>query len=319
MNKVLIGVGALALVGLFEGAYHALTYFAERRREEVRRRVQTLAEGGARGPSLLRQRRRSSIGFIDELLREVSFLQRLETLIEQAESTTTVARHLLVSLVAAAVGVVAAIVLKKPALAPLLAAIGAAAPTLLLLAARDERDRKLSEQLPNALDMMARSLRAGHALPSAFKLVATEMPAPINMEFARAYEEQNLGMTFEKAVLQMVARTPRNRDFKIFAVSVIVQKQTGGNLVEIMEKLAETIRGRYQFYGKLKALAAEGKLSGMVLGALPIITGLVFSIVNPKYTSKLVLEPMGRLFLIYAVVTWFVGIIWLRRMGKVEL
>jgi tight adherence protein B len=319
MNKVLIGVGALALVGLFEGAYHALTYFAERRREQMKRRLQSMTENGGRGPSLLRQRRRSSIGFVDALLGEISVVQRLDTLIEQAESGTTVARHLLVSVVAAAAGAVLAILLRKPVLAPMFFGIGACAPTLWLVSLRAKRDRKLSEQLPNALDMMARSLRAGHALPSAFKLVATEMPAPINMEFARAYEEQNLGMSFERTVLQMTSRSPRNRDFKIFAVSVIVQKQTGGNLVEIMEKLAETIRGRYQFYGKLSALAAEGNMSGMVLGALPVITALAFSILNPKYTVKLVVEPMGRMFLVYAVIAWIVGILWLRRMGKVEL
>lgn len=318
MTKFLIGVSVLALVALFEGAYHALSFFAERRREDLRRRLQSLAEGGARGPSLLRRSRRSAIPFLDELL-DLPVLRGLETLIEQAGVATTVARHLVWSTVAAAVAGLVGLVMKGPALALMFLPLAGGAPTIWLLIQRERRNQKLSEQLPNALDMMARSLRAGHALTASFKLVATEMPAPINLEFARAFEEQNLGMSFEKAVLQMTSRAPRNRDLKIFAVSVIVQKQTGGNLVEILEKLAETIRGRYQFYGKLEALAAEGGLSGLVLGALPVLTGILMTFLRPKYAVALVAQPMGRLFLMYAVISWFVGLIWLRQMAKVRL
>jgi tight adherence protein B len=318
MTKFLIGVSVLALVALFEGLYHAFNFFAERRREDLGRRLQALTEGKVRGPSLLR-RRGSGLPFLDELLRDLPLLSGLETLIEQAGAGTTAARHLVTSAVAAMAAGLFGLVLRGPAVAAPFLMLGAVVPTLLLLVRRQRRSLKLSEQLPNALDMMARSLRAGHALTASFKLVATEMPAPINLEFARAYEEQNLGMSFERAVLQMTTRAPANRDLKIFAVSVIVQKQTGGNLVEIMEKLAETIRGRYQFYGKLEALSAEGKLSGMVLGVLPVITGLVIAFINPKYAVTLVAQPMGRMFLMYAVVSWVVGLLWLGRMGKVQL
>lgn len=319
MTKFLIGAGALTLVALFEGLYHALTFFAERRRENLRRRLQALADGDQRGPSLLRRHQPSAVPFLDELLRDLPVTRRLERLIEQAESSTTVVRHLGLTLVAAAVGSVVGLALRGPALGALFFVAAACGPTVWLLVLRDRRGEKLSEQLPGALDMMARSLRAGHALTASFKLVATEMPSPINLEFARAYEEQNLGMSFEKAVMQMISRAPGNRDLKIFAVSVIVQKQTGGNLVEILEKLAETIRSRYQFYGKLSALAAEGKLSGVVLGALPLGTALAMSIINPKYTTVLLAEPMGRMFLMYAIASWLFGIVWLRAMGKVEL
>ena len=120
-------------------------------------------------------------------------------------------------------------------------------PLFFVLFKRSQRSTKLSQQLPDALEMMARSLRAGHALQSAFKMVATEMPTPVSIEFARAFEEQKLGMPFEKAVADMTLRAPDNQDLKIFALSVIVQKETGGNLVEIIEKIADTIRGREKF------------------------------------------------------------------------
>src|SRR4030095_15369250 len=186
-----------------------------------------------------------------------------------------------------------------PAVAPVLGILGLVAPVFIVVIIRQQRSLKLSEQLPDALDMMSRSLRAGHALPSSFKLVATEMPPPVSIEFARAFEEQNLGMPFERAVVQMTKRAPNNADLKLFAVSVIIQKETGGNLVEIIEKIAETIRSRYRFYGKLRALTAEARVSAWVIGALPFVAGLATFVVNPVYMSLLFTSPLGKMFLAY--------------------
>ena len=319
MNNLLIGAAALAVVALFEGLYYALTFLSERRREDLRRRLRTLGGTDQGRLSVLRAGRLASNATLDGVLAGIPALQRLGTLIDEAQVGGTVAGLLAVSTAAALIGGFAGLVLRGPAMGALFFGVGAAAPTVRLYLARQSRSRKISEQLPSALDMMARSLRAGHALTSAFKLVATEMPGPINFEFARAHEEQNLGMSFEHAVLQMTARAHKNRDIKIFAVSVIVQKETGGNLVEILEKLAETIRGRYQFYGKLSALSAEGKLSGLVLGALPIVIALMLMMVNHDYLLPLVNSPMGRVIVGYAITSWVFGLIWLRQMGKVEL
>ena len=149
--------------------------------------------------------------------------------------------------------------------------------------------------------MMARSLRAGHALSSAFKMVATEMPTPVSIEFARAFEAQELGMPFEKAVADMTRRAPDNQDLKIFALSVIVQKETGGNLVEIIEKIAETVRGREKFQGKLRGLTAEGRMSSYVVGALPFVSLLVHAVtINREYLMPLFNEPVGHYILGYA-------------------
>jgi tight adherence protein B len=321
MRQLLIGLGALGVVALVEGLYHSVRFLSERKREELRRRLQTL--GGNPDEvghfSLLRQGNLARTPFLDDLLRGLPFLERLEQLIDQAQVSLTVAQLLTSSaLTALALGTVMGLAL-GPLGALVLAPLGAVAPTLIVLSIRQKRSRKLSEQLPDALDMMSRSLRAGHALTSAFKLVASEMPNPIALEFGRAFEEQNLGLSFERAVLQMIKRTPGNRDLRIFAVSVIVQKETGGNLVEILEKIAETIRARYRFFGKLRTLTAEGRLSGLVLGLLPIVTGLLVSLTNPRYLSVLVVTPMGRNILVYAIVSWIVGLLWLRQMAKVEL
>jgi tight adherence protein B len=197
--------------------------------------------------------------------------------------------------------------------------MGGAIPIMFVLWKRSHRSKKISEQLPDALDMMGRSLRAGHALSSSFKMVASELPPPISLEFARAFEEQNLGLPFEKAIAQMVKRSPTNRDLKIFAVSVIVQKETGGNLVEIIEKIADTIRQRYRFFGKLDTLTAEGRMSSYILGALPILTGLFIGFTNPPYVMLLFTTTMGNKIFAAAVIMWVLGFAWMRRMSKVTI
>jgi tight adherence protein B len=319
MQELLIGLGALAVVAFIEGLVNTVRFMSERRQEELRRRLQSLGASDNTGPSLLRKGRMAGVPFVDDLLRGMPVLERLELLLEQAQVALTVAQLIAYSVLGALMaGTMAALFLRPLAGLPL-ALLALLVPTFVVYGIREKRSRKLSEQLPDALDMMSRSLRAGHALSSAFKLVASEMPSPVNIEFGRAFEEQNLGLSFEKAVIQMTARAPNNQDLKIFAVSVIIQKETGGNLVEILEKIAETIRSRYRFYGKLRALTAEGRMSGVVLALLPIATALGLAALNPGYMAGLFDTSVGKFCLMYGVGSWALGIVWLRHMGKVEL
>jgi tight adherence protein B len=320
MRTILITVVAVAGFALLEGLLHTVRWMRERKQDELKRRLQSLgASQGGGTTSLLRGGNLSENESMDAFLRLVPLTARIEALLEQAEVRITVARLLTFSGVGFLTGFVLGLLSHLGmALSLVLAPIGALLPFAYVRFIRDRRSTKLSEQLPDALDMMARSLRAGHALPSSFKLVATEMPSPINTEFARAFEEQNLGMPFERAVVQMTKRAPANRDLKIFAVSVIVQKETGGNLVEILEKIAETIRARYRFYGRLRTLTAEGRMSGYILAALPICAGVFIGFTNPDYSSLLISDRIGQMALGYAVVTWTVGLLWMRSMTKVE-
>ncbi len=319
MRTILIGVVAVAGFALIEGLFHTLRYFRERKHDELRRRLQSLGSAAAGSTSLLRQGNLSHNPSIDAFLRLFPVAARAEGLLEQAEVRITVARLLTFSGVGILLGFVFGLLSHMGAwMSLVLAPIGALLPFGFVSFMRQRRSNKLSEQLPDALDMMARSLRAGHALSSSFKLVSSEMPSPINTEFARAFEEQNLGMPFERAVAQMTKRAPANRDLKIFAVSVIVQKETGGNLVEIIEKIAETIRARYRFYGKVRTLTAEGRMSSYILAALPICTGIFIGFSNPEYSSLLITDPIGHAALAYAGVTWTIGLLWMRRMTQVE-
>lgn len=319
MRTILIGVVAVAGFALIEGLFHTVRYFRERKNDELKRRLQSLGLTTAGSASLLRQGNLSHNPGIDSFLRMFALSARTEALLEQAEIRITVARLFTISGVGILLGFVLGLLSHFGIIMSLiLAPVGGGLPFAFAVFMRNRRSNKLSEQLPDALDMMARSLRAGHALASSFKLVSSEMGSPINTEFARAFEEQNLGMPFERVVAQMTKRAPGNRDLKIFAVSVIVQKETGGNLVEIIEKIAETIRARYRFYGKLRTLTAEGRMSSYVLAALPICTGIFIGYTNPEYSSLLIRDPIGQAALAYAVVTWLVGLIWMRRMAQVD-
>jgi tight adherence protein B len=320
MRAVVIGVVTFAAVFLLEAVVHTLRFFGDRQQDELKRRLQSLGTAEAVKFGLLRQGRLAASPVIDAILRGIPVSQRLEDLLEQAEVNITVARLLtycgIGALALFSLGVMSA---AGPVAALLLVPIGAMLPIMFVNWKRARRSTKLSEQLPDALDMMGRSLRAGHALSSSFKMVASELPAPISLEFARAFEEQNLGLPFEKAIAQMVKRCPTNRDLKIFAVSVIVQKETGGNLVEIIEKIAETVRQRYRFFGKLDTLTAEGRMSSYILGALPILTSLFIGFTNPPYIKLLFTTHMGNVIFGFACVSWVIGFVVMQRMAKVSI
>jgi tight adherence protein B len=320
MRALFIGVLTFAAVFLLEAVVHTVRFFGDRKQDELKRRLVQLGTPEAATFGLLRAGRLSASPVIDAILRGIPVTQRLEDLLEQAEIGITVARLLtycgVSALVLFALGLLSA---GGPILSLILLPVGGALPIMVVSWQRSRRSRKISEQLPDALDMMGRSLRAGHALSSSFKMVASELPAPICLEFARAFEEQNLGLPFEKAIAQMVKRCPSNRDLKIFAVSVIVQKETGGNLVEIIEKIAETIRQRYRFFGKLDTLTAEGRMSSYILGALPILTAFFIGFTNPPYVMLLFTTKMGNSIFGYACVSWLVGFVVMRRMSKVTI
>jgi tight adherence protein B len=321
VRELLILTFCLVAVAALEGTRQLLRWSKDRRRGELQRRLQAVVGdpmAGA-GTTLLRKGKLAASPALDALLRTLPLAARAETLLERADSRLTVAQLFGATALAGCAGLAAGAVLQLGlGLGALLAVGGMMAPYLLLVVAGARRSNKLSEQLPEALEMMSRSMRAGHALTSAFEVVATEMPEPVSIEFGRAFESQRLGLPVDQAIVQMTHRTPGNRDLKIFAVSTVIQRETGGNLAEILGNIAETIRARYRFYGKLRALTAEGRASAVVLGALPIVVALLLRIMNPEYFGVLV-TPTGKLIVLFAVVIWLVGVTWLVSLTKVDI
>ncbi len=318
MRDGILIVASLALFASLEALLYAIHRTRDQRQAELRRRLQAVGKSGTLGPDLLRHPRMARDPRIAELVRRLPLAAGAEALLEQAGTSSTVARFYLVSVGAALAGAVLGMVLRLGPAALLVAAVLGATPLLYLRLTAERRSRLLSEQLPDALDTMSRSLRAGHAISAAFQVVASEMPQPISIEFARAYEEQRLGISADAAVQQLSARALRNGDLQIFAVSVAIQRETGGNLAEILGNIATTVRERFKFNGKLRALTAEARGSTVVLAALPIGVAVLVSVLNPGYLAPLTRTPQGRTILMYAIVSWLFGLAWLKKMSNLR-
>jgi tight adherence protein B len=320
MRTIYVLLISAGLVVVLESTFFALRLMVRRRSLEVAARLRALAAADAAYQGLLRRGRLSNSPGLAAVLRRIPLALRTERLLESADSELTVARLWGYSGLGAGAALVLGVALHLLLpIAVVLVVVGVLVPTALVWAAAARRSRKLSEQLPEALDMMSRSLRAGHAISAAFQMVATEMPSPVNLEFGRAFEEQRLGRSLDSAILHMTERSPNNRDIKIFAVSAVIQRETGGNFSEILQGIAETIRARYRFEGKLRAITAEGRASGFILSVLPIVFAALLLLVNPGYLTPLFADRSGHYIILYALLTWAAGVLWLYRLTKVAL
>ncbi len=320
MRTLFIIASGIAFVIALEALLSGFRYLSQRRTRDIRRRLQAVGEGSSSASGLLRSGKLARNARLAALLERLPLARRTERLLESADAQVTVAQLWSYSAGLAAAPLAVGLGLgTSPGPLLLLMLLGGALPTLLTMVAADRRNRAVSEQLPEALDMMSRSLRAGHATSAAFQIVALEMPQPVSVEFARAFEEQRLGLPLDRAVLHMTERLRRNRDVKILAVSVIIQKETGGNLAEMLSGIAETIRARYRFQGKLRALTAEGRASALILGLLPVGFVLLIQLVSPGFTSPLVAHPFGRVMALFGTVSWLAGLAWVYRLTKVDV
>ncbi|ABA88996.1 Flp pilus inner membrane protein TadB, putative [Syntrophotalea carbinolica DSM 2380] len=191
-------------------------------------------------------------------------------------------------------------------------------PFAYLKLAENTYHARFQDQLPEALDLLARALRSGHAMTSGLEMVAAEMDPPISSEFGAAVDEINLGLTFQEAFENLCERVP-STDLRFFAISVIIQRETGGNVAEILDSISRLIRERIQFKRQVKALTAEGRLSAMVLIGLPIaLFGYIF-FVNHQYLSLLWTEPLGQYMLAGAIVLQILGAFIIKKIVTIEL
>jgi tight adherence protein B len=228
-------------------------------------------------------------------------------LLELADSKLSVEKFALICI---SMGTAGTIVCLLAPISPLIApGVGAAMlylPIFLMKWIGKKRIGKFNAQLPEALEMLSRSLKAGHSLGAGFGLISEEMSNPLAREFGRCYEEQNLGVSLEQSLDSMSRRIP-NLDLRFFATAVILQRQTGGDLAEILEKISMLIRARFRLAGQIQALTGEGRLSGIVLLALPPGLFLMMFFTNREYVMKLFTDPMGKWMLGGTIVLQLVG------------
>lgn len=318
-DLVLLAVAASALLAA-QAVFYLIVFLGQRRRSELRRRLLSIGRPGQTTPLLLREGRFSRSPLLARMLEPLPPAQRLERLLEQTELPWTVASTIaLIGLSAAAVFSLAYFLLDQPLIIALLCLpAGGAVPIVIVLDARARRASRVTLQLPDALDMMVRSLKAGHGINSALKLVAEEMPAPVAVEFGRLFEEQKFGVPLREAVTHLTERVPGSADLRMLAVAILLQGEIGGNLVENLEHIALTVRERFRFYGRLKTLTAEGRMSGWVLGCLPFVCLALLWILNPTYLQPLFADPVGRRMAASALGLWALGVLWIRRLINVD-
>jgi len=243
----------------------------------------------------------------------------LNLLFEQAHVQMTVARFLGICL---GLGVGSAAVVSylglNVLLAPLVGVVFGGLPFAWLVFRRKQRLKKFAAQLPEALELVARALRAGHSLAAGFHLVSQESSDPIATEFGRVFEEQNLGIPLEEALDNVTERVP-NLDLKFFATAVILQRQTGGDLAEILDKIGHLVRDRFRIWGQVQALTGEGRLSGIVLLALPPLLFITVYRMNPEYLSVLFTDELGKKMLIGGILMQILGALVIRKIVNIRV
>jgi len=180
------------------------------------------------------------------------------------------------------------------------------------------RLQQMEEQLPEVLDMLARSLKAGHAFTGGLQMISQEFSDPAGTEFRKTLDEINFGIAYEDALKNMVARMDSD-DLKLFVISVIIQRESGGNLAEILENIARLIRARFVLKGQIKTLSAEARLSAVILTGLPFFVGFLIFFLNRDYVQLLIVDPIGHVLLIVGGIMLLMGIIIMRRMARLRV
>jgi tight adherence protein B len=246
-------------------------------------------------------------------------LGNFDLLFEQADTTLTISKLAMVSVVLAAAGGGVAIAMKAPvAMVPLAALAAGSLPMFWIQMRRKKRLKAFGAQLPDALEMLSRVLRAGQSLAFGFNAVATEMSAPIGKEFGRVFEEQNLGIPMDESLRSLCERVP-NLDLRFFVTAVILQRQTGGDLSEILDKIGSLIRDRFRIIGQIAALTGEGRLSGVVLMGLPLVLFVVVYNLNADYVSQLFTDPAGKKMLAVAVFMQILGAFVIKKIVDIKV
>jgi tight adherence protein B len=256
---------------------------------------------------------------MDRLVSGTGLGKRMARLIEQSGVRTTPSAIGLMCIICAASCGVITFMFVPQRFAPLAAAcFGAFLPFGFLLNRRSVRLKRFEEQFPEALDLLARAIRAGHALQTALGMAADELPAPVGPEFKKTFEQQNFGLPLRDALNEMSVRIGL-LDVRFFVTAVLIQRDTGGNLSEILENLAHVVRERFKIRRQVRVHTAHGRFTGYVLLALPAALALALSVLNPGHMQALYRERIGQMMLMGAIVMQTIGFIWIRQVIKIEV
>lgn len=311
----------VAVVLFLEGAYLAWNAYKGPEAKRIERRLRAMSAEAHEGEdlSIVKKRLLAETPGLDRLLLEIPRIHHLDRLLLQSGLALNVAGFLRYTLVGALAGFILATLFDFPVLVIVGATLAAGAlPFFYVLRAKRKRLTTFEQQLPDALDLMGRALRAGHAFPSALKMVGDEMPEPVAGEFRTTFDELNYGIGLQDALQNLAVRAPSD-DLRYFVIAVLIQRETGGNLTELLDSISKLIRSRLNLLGTIQVLSAEGRLSAWILGILPFVMAFYMNIVNPKLMSILWTDPLGVKLVWGMLAIMLLGVYWMRRVIRIHV
>jgi tight adherence protein B len=318
---IFLGLVFAAVFLLAQGLIVPVFGESAKTRRRLQKRLRRIQAEGEQNEltSLLREKYLRQLSPMERWLESLPAMEWLARLIEQAGRSILAHRFVVLSVI---LGLLCAMVgwsASRMAVVALAAAmVGTVLPFLKVTHDRKKRFEKLDEQLPDAIDVMKRAMRAGHPFNSALRLVAEDMSDPIAREFQQTFADINYGNDVRRATLGLLLRVP-SVSMMAVVTAVLVQKETGGNLAEIFERISHVIRGRFRFNRKVRTLSAEGRLSAWILALVPLVLFAVIWITTPSYLPVLLEHAMGQKLLIFAGVMAVLGILWMRKIIRIEV
>ena len=315
----------VVVTGTIIGGYFAVTILPERfaaRKLDLRLR-DSGSDGEAPsegvGETVVKRALEGPLPGVDRLVAGTRGGISLQSLIDQSGVRITPSAVVLISVMGALMAGLITYLLLPLALVALMVAVGAAfAPFGFLLHRRGRRLKKFEEMFPEALDLLSRAIRAGHAFQTAMGMVADELPEPVGPEFKKTFDQQNYGLPLRDALNELSERI-HLLDVRFFVTAVLIQRDTGGNLSEILDNLAHVVRERFKIQRQVRVHTAHGRFTGYVLLALPAALAVALSVINPAHMELLFHERMGQIMLMGAIVMQSIGFVWIRKVIKIEV
>jgi tight adherence protein B len=319
---ILIGIGIfLSVVLLINGTYYALRSIRKPESRKVRKRLLSLSGGSFKEEpvDIMRGTTVSEVPWLNRLLLKLRWTERMKLLLEQAGSERPLGFFVLLSVLLAALGLlIFSRIDSSYIISVWMAVIFGLTPFFYIYWKKKRRMQKFERQLPEALDLIARSLKAGHAFSGGLKMVVDEFDDPISTEFEEALNEINFGFGVNEALKNMLKRVDCP-DLKFFVISVVIQRETGGNLAEILMSIAYLIRERFRLLGHVRTLAAEGKFSAYILTGIPFFIAAVLMVLSPGYVETLMDDPIGRMMIVFGTFMMAVGAVLMKKIITIKV
>jgi tight adherence protein B len=312
-------VAFLAVVLSLEGIYNIWSSRNSAEAKRIAARIQALAGESFTTTSIERDQQKSRMPRLNALLGQMASGQKMHRFVAASAMAVSPVELIAMSVALGAFGLFLPGLFGKPPIFGAALGLGLAVlPWWRVASRRSSRIERIERQFPEALDLMGRAMRAGHAFPSAVKMVADEMSEPLGRDFRILFDEMNYGVPTNEALVNMAERVPLP-DVSYFVVAVMIQRESGGNLAELLDKIAHIVRERLKLLGEVRTLSAEGKLSAIILTALPFCVALVVNLVNPKFMDVLWTDPAGLRMVGVALFMMLVGILWMRSIIRIRV